>query len=119
SDIGITKTVNIPEPPIGSEVIFTLTVTNHGISDAYSVYVEDLLPNGFTYMSHNATEGIYNENTGVWAVGSLDNLESETLTITATVNPTGNYTNTAEAYYFHDAAAELGGIPSFDPDLDN
>jgi hypothetical protein len=39
--------------------------------------------------------GTYTSGTGVWSIGTLANGASATLTITATVNATGSYANTA------------------------
>jgi len=80
----------------GDTVIFTITVENKGPSDATGVEVTDQLPSGYTYVSSNPSQGTYNSNTGVWNVDSLANSDSTTLTITATVNASGDYINVAE-----------------------
>ena len=46
-------------------------------------------------MSSTVTTGTYTSGTGVWAIGGLANGASQTLTVTATVNATGVYANTA------------------------
>ncbi|WP_350288344.1 gliding motility-associated C-terminal domain-containing protein [uncultured Croceitalea sp.] len=97
SDIALNKTVDIPNPFVGDEVIFTISLTNNGPSDASGVSVQDLLPSGYTYVSNNGTAGLYNNSTGLWSLnGTLPNGTTETLNILAIVNPTGNYTNIAE-----------------------
>ncbi|NJO92735.1 MAG: DUF11 domain-containing protein, partial [Chloroflexia bacterium] len=88
----ITKTVNNSTPNIGDNVIFTLTVTNNGPSDATGVNVTDNLPTGYTYVSDDGA-GAYTG--GVWTIGNLSNGATTTLNITATVNVTGSYANTA------------------------
>ncbi|MEN2403210.1 hypothetical protein GKZ90_0025755, partial [Flavobacterium sp. MC2016-06] len=47
-------------------------------------------------VSSTVTTGSYNTTTGLWTLGSLITGASETLSVTATVNATGNYTNIAE-----------------------
>lgn len=97
SNMAVTKTVNNTNPAIGSNVVFTITATNNGPSNNTGVVVNDLLPSGYTYVSHvvSASGGTYNTGTGVWNIGNLNNTISRTLTITATVLATGNHTNTA------------------------
>lgn len=95
ADVQITKTVNTNTPNVGGNVVFTLTATNNGPNLALGVLVSDVLPSGYTYLSNSASIGNYDSATGVWSVGSLLNSSSATIDITATVNPIGNYTNSA------------------------
>jgi uncharacterized repeat protein (TIGR01451 family) len=95
ADLKITKTVDDEEPSISENVTFTLTVTNDGPDNATGVVVTDQLPNGYTYVNHSTVTGSYNQGTGIWTIGNLTNGNSATLTITATVLGSGNYTNTA------------------------
>ncbi|WP_163401422.1 gliding motility-associated C-terminal domain-containing protein, partial [Flavobacterium fluviatile] len=96
ADLSLTKTVSNATPVVGSEVTFSVNVTNNGPQDTSGVSVTDQLPSGYTYVSYTATAGTYDTATGVWTVGSLVNTATQTLQITATVNPTGTYLNTAE-----------------------
>ena len=93
ADVGITKVVDNSTPNVGTDVTFTIVATNNGPSNATGTNVSDVLPSGYTYVSHTVTSGSFNN--GLWTIGNLNNGISETLTITATVNTTGNYTNTA------------------------
>lgn len=94
-DLSLVKTVDEANPFVGSDVVFTLTVTNSGPSDATTVQVSDPLPSGFTYVSDD--DGLnYNDTNGLWNVGSLASGSSATLNIIASVNPTGDYNNVAE-----------------------
>ena len=95
SDLTITKTVDNSYPSKGSNVVFSIVVTNNGVSDATGVNVLDLLPTGYTYVSNTPSIGNYSNGTGIWTIGNLANAATETLTITATVNVSGNYINTA------------------------
>ncbi len=96
ANLSLTKTVNNPTPLIGSLVNFEIVITNSGPQNVTNAEVTDLLPSGYTYNSFTATKGTFNNNTGKWTIGSLLNGDSQTLQITAAVNPTGNYTNIAE-----------------------
>ncbi|MFS4448983.1 gliding motility-associated C-terminal domain-containing protein [Maribacter sp. 2307UL18-2] len=97
-DLSLTKIVvdNDINPDVGSEISFEITVFNDGPNDAANVEVEDLLPSGFDFVLYSATSGIYNENTGIWRVGTVNSGDSETLVIDVLVNATGDYNNIAE-----------------------
>ncbi|PJK12054.1 hypothetical protein CO614_05865, partial [Lysobacteraceae bacterium NML120232] len=93
ADLGVTKVVDNATAAVGEEVTFTITVTNHGPSAAADVTVAEQLPSGYTLVSATATAGSYSAPT--WTIGTLANGAVETLTLKATVNATGDYTNTA------------------------
>ncbi|MCB9296620.1 MAG: DUF11 domain-containing protein [Lewinellaceae bacterium] len=95
-DLELEKTVDNTAPTVGDNITFTVVLTNQGPNTATGVAARDQLPSGYTYVSHTATDGTYNPGTGAWTVGTLTAGGSATLTITATVNPTGNYMNLAQ-----------------------
>lgn len=97
TDLAVTQSVNNANPTVGSLVAFTINATNNGTAAATNVVVGDRLPNGYTYANHYASNGnaTFNSTTGVWTVGNLANGASQTLTIMATVNGSGNYLNSA------------------------
>jgi uncharacterized repeat protein (TIGR01451 family) len=97
ADLVITKTVNNATPVVGSNVIFTVTVTNNGPSASDGVTVTDLLPTGYSYVTSGVSTGSYNPGTGTWTIGTLANGGSATMTVTAKVLASGNYSNTATA----------------------
>lgn len=96
ANLSLTKTVNNPTPLVGAVVTFEIVVTNSGPQNVTAAEVTDLLPSGYTYNNFTATKGTYDKTTGKWNIGSLLNGDSQTLQLTATVNPTGNYINIAE-----------------------
>lgn len=93
ADLAIVKTVDESTPVVGTNVVFTLLVTNNGPSDATGVTVNDLLPDGYTYVGASPSTGTYTPGSGVWDIGNLANNAQATLLITATVNASGNYLN--------------------------
>jgi uncharacterized repeat protein (TIGR01451 family) len=97
ADLSLTNIVDDPNPEVGSDVTFTLQVTNGGPDNATGVEVTDLLPGGYSYVSDDGGTA-YDSSTGIWTVGSLDSGNSATLNITATVVNTGGtgYDNPAE-----------------------
>ena len=108
----ITKTVNNLNPEVNTQVVFTITAKNKGPGNATGVIIEDIIQNGFQYVSHNASSGSYNPNTGEWSVGTIVYNTYEQLEITVTVNEPeseSTYTNLAEVTY---------AIPQ-DPNTDN
>ncbi len=97
ADLALTKTVNKSEAATGEEVVFTLTASNIGPYRAEEVIVKDLLPNGYEFVSAEASKGTYDPLTGIWAISTLEVLtENVTLEIVANVTDTGNYINKAE-----------------------
>ncbi|MGB5363678.1 MAG: DUF11 domain-containing protein, partial [Aureibaculum sp.] len=95
ADLELSKIVDNATPDVTTNVIFTLAVTNNGPNQATGVVVTDLLPTGYSYVSDDGA-GAYVSGTGLWTIGTLNNGDTATLNITATVNVTGNYTNIAE-----------------------
>ncbi|NPA90626.1 MAG: DUF11 domain-containing protein, partial [Chloroflexi bacterium] len=96
ADLSLEKTANPTSAVPGDTVTFALALTNDGPGDAPGVQVTDQLPSGYTYVSSSAGQGTYDNNTGIWDVGTLSRDSTVTLTITVTVNGNGDYENTAE-----------------------
>ncbi len=97
ADLQLTKVVDNNAPVSGTNVTFTLTVTNNGGPDAANnIEVTDLLPAGLTFVSATAAQGSYNSGTGIWSVGSLNSGASTALQIVATATGTSAIVNRAE-----------------------
>ncbi|WP_412468438.1 Calx-beta domain-containing protein [Pedobacter sp. KLB.chiD] len=95
-DRAVTKTVDNPNPAVNGSIKFTVTASNIGVGTALGVSVTDLLKSGYTYVSHTVSAGTsYSNTTGLWNVGSLGPNATATLIITAKVNASGDYSNTA------------------------
>src|SRR5690606_8281668 len=87
SDLSLSMAVDQVNPPVGGHVRFTVLVRNHGPATARGVEVENLLPVGYTYISHSATAGEYDPNSGRWQVGrGIPEFNTESLEISAQVN---------------------------------
>ena len=74
---------------------YTITVSNNGPSNATGIIVNDVLPDGVTYVSDDS-EGSYDPQTGVWSFDSLKANETKTLTIKVKVNRAGEITNVVD-----------------------
>ena len=95
TDLSVMKLVDDVSPEIGQTVVFTVTATNNGPFNASGIMVSDVMPGGYTLVSAEATLGNYDTISGDWNIGSMVSGESQTLTVTATVNSSGLYRNTA------------------------
>ncbi|WP_395043054.1 DUF11 domain-containing protein, partial [Flavobacterium sp.] len=93
SDLKVVKTVNNASPLVGSNVTFTIDATNLGISNDTNVIVNDILPTGYTLVSATPSFGTWTAPN--WNIGTFTGNTTYTLTIVATVNTSGNYSNTA------------------------
>ena len=96
ADLSLGLSVNNATPTAGTDVTFTVTLTNSGPATATFIKVQDLLPSGFTFVSATPAQGSYSSSTGQWDVGNLGSAASTTLDIVATVHSTGIHTNTAQ-----------------------
>ncbi|MDP2587377.1 MAG: DUF11 domain-containing protein [bacterium] len=111
-NLAIDKTVDDDAPLVGSQVVFTISVTNDGPDDATGVTVDDILPAGLTYVSDDSV-GDYDDASGVWTIGTLLDNETVTLMITAGVDDgTAGSTiiNTAETQAEQDEANETDNV---------
>lgn len=108
-DLSILKTVDDPRPYIGDDVVFTITVTNHGPGSATGVVVEDILPLELIYVSSTATQGSYNPITGLWTVGSLSDGDNAILELTTTVTSPGSYEGFVELGLILDGSGSISG----------
>ena len=102
-DLAIQKRVNKSSVNVGEQVVFTVVVRNNGPDYTEDVEILDLLPAGLTYQYSVPSQGIYDDQTGIWQVGTipygtyalmyiaavLD--DSETVTNTATVSSTEGF----------------------------
>ncbi len=85
TDIEVEKTVDRHVARSGEEVVFTVSVTNHGPAEALNVVVFDPLPAGLHFASADESVGGYDPVTGRWDVGTLTSGVQATLSLVATV----------------------------------
>jgi len=84
-DIEILKSVTPEEAIIGDQVTFEITATNLGTTQGTSIEVLDVFPDGMSFVSAIASEGIFDAVTFIWSIDTLDSNQSETLTIVAQI----------------------------------
>lgn len=82
----------------GEALDFVLTVTSDGPGSATGVQVRDLIPDGFSYVSDDASAqgDSYDTGTGIWTLGDVPSGSSHVLTIRVTMGDSGEHTNAAE-----------------------
>lgn len=110
ADLSLTKVVDNPAPPPGDEVTFTIVIKNSGPWEATNVAVRDTIPDGLDITNVTTSQGSYDNNTGIWTVGTLDVNETDTLYITVEANTTDAKENFAEV------SASDNPDPDSDPD---
>ena len=84
-DLAVVKDVSDATPHESDEITYTISVTNNGPSDATGVELNDVLPEGVSYVSDDGA-GAYDEATGIWTVGGLAVDATATLTVSAVVD---------------------------------
>src|SRR5262249_225054 len=72
ADPALLKQVSNANPNVGELITYTLTLANLGPDTATGVFVQDHLPAGVSYVSYSASQGVYNNATGFWDVGTLE-----------------------------------------------
>ncbi len=96
ADLSLAQVVSDPNPQLGQDVTFTVTLANDGPDPATNVEVTDFLPFDLIFTRSTVSQGEYDDLDGIWLVGNLGVGASAVLTITATVDSTDPITNTAE-----------------------
>ena len=98
ADLSLIKTVDDPRPVVGTNVTFTVAVTNAGPELATGVTVTDLLPTGLTLVSFESGDPArpYDVGTGLWTVGDVASGATVELEIVARVTGTAPVRNIAE-----------------------
>ena len=96
SDLSLKKTVSNPTATIGSEVIYTITVTNDGNDNATNVEVKDYLPKGLTIVKLNDFTQSKTGDTLSLKIGRINAGDSKSFTYTAKILAGGSIINKAE-----------------------
>lgn len=110
ADLSVEK-ADSPDPVTeGQQLTYTLSVKNGGPDAAQNVMVGDLLPDGVSFESVNASQGSCSEDEGnvTCALGILVNQQTATVTIAVTPTHAGEIQNIAQV-----------ASPAVDPETDN
>lgn len=95
-DIALEKTVDTTMPSIGETVMFTISVSNNSQDDGTNIVIEELLPNGYEYLSHSTSLGLYDPSTQLWTIATLPAGSTATLSLTVTVIAGDDYANNVQ-----------------------
>jgi uncharacterized repeat protein (TIGR01451 family) len=93
--LGMTSSTNVSR--VGSNVTYTINVTNRGPDAASDVVLTDNLPSSLVFLSANTPVGTWSINGGVvtFNLGTMTNSARATITITGIGTAQGIMTNTA------------------------
>lgn len=95
ADLRLTSSVDDPSPEPGTVVTFTVNLVNDGPDSARSVLVQgNPLPDGLTFLSATATDGVFDSQTSAWVVGDLGIGAAALLTLRARVDGPGPFATT-------------------------
>jgi uncharacterized repeat protein (TIGR01451 family) len=112
SDLGINLFPNVAELCADQEFIYSLEVINSSASANSNIEAEFNLPSGLSFISANATNGIYNENTGIYSIPTLAANETANLEVIVSVDAGMEGSNI-------NASAEILSASASDPNLSN
>jgi uncharacterized repeat protein (TIGR01451 family) len=95
ADSALTMKASATNVLVGSNVVYSLTVTNYGPSGSTNVIVSDSLPSGATFVSASSTQGAVSRDgfTVVWNVGNLAVNNGAAMTLTLQPNVVGTFAN--------------------------
>ncbi|WP_461534471.1 T9SS type B sorting domain-containing protein [Sinomicrobium sp.] len=94
-DLELSKTVDNPNPMSGTEVVFTVGVTNKSDIAVRDIVIADRLPSGFDYRLHRVDKGNYSTGSGIWEIPRLEGMQEAELKVYARVLQQGEHTNIA------------------------
>ncbi len=104
-DLAVTKTASADTFLVGTEVTFTIEVSNSGDGPAFNAAVSDAMPAGLTVVSSDPEATVAEDGSLNWTVDQLDAGASTTFTVVVTAAESGDYEN-AVAVTVLDTTAE-------------
>lgn len=81
-NMSVSKTIDNPNPIVGDDVVFTVTLTKINGGNQVNLQITDKLPAGFQYISHSfwdtqsnssSSLGDYDHTNGIWNLGKTSN----------------------------------------------
>jgi len=99
TDLSVKMTAAPPTVVVGSNLTFSVTVTNHGPWAATGVALTNLIPAGATFVSATPSVGTISTNAGkvIWTIGSLAKDAGATASIVVSPGVLGSVVSTSSA----------------------
>ncbi len=115
-DLALSKSLaNVGPFSQGSNVVYTITVTNEGSLNASNIEVTDRPETGLTFTSANVPAGVTNNNDGTFTIASLAQGASISFEVTYTISATFQGTSlTNEAEVTEDDGDDEDSTPDND-----
>ena len=97
ADLALSMTASPTNVQVGSNVVYTIGLTNYGPSASSNAIVSDTLASSVTLISSSSTQGSVNRSGSqvIWNVGALATNAGAQLTLTARANSAGGIVNSA------------------------
>jgi uncharacterized repeat protein (TIGR01451 family) len=89
SDLSVMISVDNQFPGMETNIVFTIMVTNNGNINTSNIQIKFLLAEGLTHYLNSTTQGIYNNSSGIWDIGTIVSGKSEYLFIETTIGERG------------------------------
>lgn len=106
SELTVTKEADETTTQVGTDVTWSITVTNEGPSVASDVIVTEQIPDGLTLLSATPEVGTWDDDLRLWSVGELAVGETVALQVVTDTDVTGVLTNVATA----SSSTPVGGL---------
>ncbi len=88
ADLGLTQAVNDYTPQLGDPITYTLTAHNAGPASATTLIISTSIHSILTSVISSSTEGVYDYDTGLWAIELLTVEQTSILTLTGILSAT-------------------------------
>lgn len=95
-DIAVEKSVDVVEAAVGTQVNFTIVVSNKGNISGENLIIIKQLPDGYRYQDHQLSSGRYSSVSGLWEIVELAPEATQELKLRTNLVEGHNYQNTAE-----------------------
>ena len=116
-DLSVTKAASADTFLVGTEVTFTIEVTNNGNGPAFNAAVSDTLPAGLTVVSSEPEATIGEDGTLSWAIDQLDAGASTSFSVVVTAAESGDYENAAAVTVLDTTADAAASVTSVTPGI--